>query len=233
MEWIESAGITFKKLLKHQGSFFLNIGNRPTDQWLAWDVANVLRKHFILQNTISWVKSIAISRSAIGNYPGITNDIAVGHFKPINSSRYLNDCYEYIFHFTKHGDVELDRLADGLAVPYQDKSNIGRYSDLDRRDRGNTWFIGYETIKSKSERPHPAVFPVKLPESCIKLHGFRNDLVIMDPFCGIGSTAVACARLGISFVGFDIDKDYLSEAEYKVNKELNTKNVKITEFLLS
>jgi site-specific DNA-methyltransferase (adenine-specific) len=39
---------------------------------------------------------------------------------------------------------------------------------------------------------------------------------VVDPFCGIGSTAVACKRLGISFVGFDIDKDYLNEAVNRV-----------------
>ena len=49
-----------------------------------------------------------------------------GHFKPINSPRFLNDCHEYVFHFTKSGRVELNRLA--LGVPYQDKSNIGRWS---------------------------------------------------------------------------------------------------------
>lgn len=80
---------------------------------------------------------------------------------------------EYIFHFTNKGDVEVDKLADGLAVRYQDKSNLGRYSHQDKRDRGNTWFIPYQTIKHKSQRPHPATFPVKLPEMCIKLHGLR------------------------------------------------------------
>jgi site-specific DNA-methyltransferase (adenine-specific) len=43
--------------------------------------------------------------------------------------------------------------------------------------------------------------------------------LVVDPFCGIGSTAVACKRLGISFVGFDIDKDYLNEAVTRVISE--------------
>jgi len=73
--------------------------------------------------------------------------------------------------------------------------------------------IPYETIKHKSERLHPATFPVKLPEMCIKLHGLKDNLLILDPFCGLGSTAVACARLGVFFIGFDVDKDYLNEAE--------------------
>ncbi len=210
LAWMEQVGISVKRALADDGSFFLNIGNKPKDQWIAWDVASVLRKHFVLQNVIHWVKSIAITKADVGNYPNIVGDIAVGHFKPIVSNRFLNDCHEYIFHFTKTGDVHLDKLAAG--IPYQDKTNIGRWKAAkeDRRDRGNTWFIPYETIQRKSERPHPATFPVKLPEMCIKLHGKAK--LVVDPFTGIGSTAVAAMRLGISFVGFEIDKEYLDTA---------------------
>ena len=207
LAWMESIGIAIKSILAADGSFFLNIGNKPKDPWLAWDVASVLRKHFVLQNVIHWVKSIAIAKSDVGNYPNIGGDIAVGHFKPIVSDRFLNDCHEYIFHFTKHGEHGLDKLAVGM--PYQDKTNIGRWKAAkeDRRDRGNTWFIPYETIQNKSERPHPATFPIKLPEMCIRLHG--NAKIVVDPFTGIGSTSIAAVRLGISFIGFEIDKDYL------------------------
>ncbi|HEV8386389.1 MAG TPA: site-specific DNA-methyltransferase [Nitrososphaera sp.] len=210
LEWIEQVGIAAKSALAEDGSFFLNVGNKPRDQWIAWDVAAVLRKHFVLQNVMHWVKSIAINKSDVGNYPNISGDIAVGHFKPIVSNRFLNDCHEYIFHFTKTGDVHLDKLAIG--IPYQDKSNIGRWKSAkaDLRDRGNTWFIPYETIKSKSDRPHPATFPEKLPEMCIKLHGSAK--LVMDPFAGIGSTAAAAISLGSSFVGFEIDKDYTETA---------------------
>jgi len=214
LAWIEQLGIAVKGALTDDGSFFLNIGNKPKDQWIAWDVASVLRKHFVLQNTIHWVKSIAICKSDVGNYSNVGGDIAVGHFKPIVSDRFVNDCHEYIFHFTKQGTRRLDKLAIG--IPYQDKTNIGRWKTAkeDRRDRGNTWFIPYETIKNKSERPHPATFPVRLPEMCIKIHGSAK--LVVDPFTGIGSTAVAASRLGIPFVGFEIDKDYLDAAVARV-----------------
>lgn len=210
LAWMEEVGVAIRRVLTDDGSFFLNIGNKPKDQWIAWDVASVLRKHFVLQNVIHWVKSIAISKTDVGNYPNIVGDIAVGHFKPIVSNRFVNDCQEYIFHFTKRGDVHLDKLAVG--IPYQDKTNIGRWKAAteDKRDRGNTWFIPYETIQSKNERPHPATFPVKLPEMCIKLHG--NAKMVIDPFMGIGSSAMAAKRLGVSFVGFEIDKEYLDAA---------------------
>jgi site-specific DNA-methyltransferase (adenine-specific) len=210
LAWMEAVGVAIKRVLANDGSFFLNIGNKPKDQWIAWDVASVMKKHFVLQNVIHWVKSIAISKTDVGNYANIAGDIAVGHFKPIVSDRFLNDCHEYIFHFTKNGDAHLDKLAVG--IPYQDKTNIGRWKAAkeDRRDRGNTWFIPYETIQSRSERPHPATFPIKLPEMCIKVHGGAKTVV--DPFTGIGSTAVAAARLRIPFTGFEIDKEYLDIA---------------------
>jgi site-specific DNA-methyltransferase (adenine-specific) len=212
LTWMEDVGIAVKQSLTDDGSFFLNIGNNLKDPWIAWDVAHVLRKYFVLQNVIHWVKSIAISKTEVGNYPNIAGDIAVGHFKPIMSNRFLNDCHEYIFHFTKYGDVHLDKLAVG--VSYQDKTNIERWKAAhkeDRRDRGNMWFIPYQTIQSRSkQRPHPATFPVKLPEMCIRLHG--NAKLVIDPFVGIGSAAVAAMRLGISFVGFEIDKEYLDAA---------------------
>jgi site-specific DNA-methyltransferase (adenine-specific) len=210
LSWMGEVGAAVKRALADDGSFFLNIGNKPKDQWIAWDVAYAMKKHFALQNVIHWVKSIAINKSDVGNYQNISGDIAVGHFKPIVSERFVNDCHEYIFHFTKKGETRLDKLAVG--IPYQDKTNIGRWKSAkeDLRDRGNTWFIPYETIQSKSERPHPATFPVKLPEMCIKLHGGAK--LVVDPFTGIGSTAIAATRLGIPFVGFEIDKEYLDAA---------------------
>jgi site-specific DNA-methyltransferase (adenine-specific) len=215
LAWMQEVGAAVKRALADDGSLFLNVGNRPKDQWIAWDVALALRQHFALQNVIHWVKSIAISKADAGNYPTIAGDIAVGHFKPVVSDRFLNDCHEYIFHFTKAGDAKMDKLAVG--IPYQDKSNIGRWkaAKQDRRDRGNTWFIPYKTIQSKNDRPHPATFPVKLPEMCIKLHGHAK--LVADPFTGIGSTALAAKNLGLSFVGFEIDKGYLDEAIARVS----------------
>lgn len=221
LQWTEEVGIAIKRVLRDDGSFFLNMGNKPTDQWIAWDVANVMRKHFVLQNVTHWIKSIAINKSDVGNYPNIIADVAVGHFKPIRGERFLNDCHEYIFHFSKKGENKLEKLAIG--VPYQDKTNIGRWKAAkeDKRDRGNTWFIPYETIQNKTRRPHPATFPIKLPEMCIRLHGMGEGSLVVDPFSGIGSTAIASLRLGVSFVGFDIDNGYIDEAIYRLSSSMD------------
>jgi site-specific DNA-methyltransferase (adenine-specific) len=208
-EWVEAAS----RVLTPEGSLFLNVGTRPSDPWTALDVAQAARRHLRLQNIIHWVKSVAIDRGSAGAAAGLTRDLAVGHYKPINSERYLNDCHEFVFHFTPAGTTRLDRLA--LGVPYQDQSNIARWRAGAEgvRCRGNTWFIPYETIQRRDrDRPHPATFPARLPEQCIRLHGVERVTTVMDPFTGLGSTAVACARLGVTFIGADIDPMYLEEA---------------------
>jgi site-specific DNA-methyltransferase (adenine-specific) len=229
-EWAEQ----IRRVLKSNGSFFLNIGAAPSNPMLPHEIVLTLRDFFVLQNTIHWIKSIAIeescsrrpvaghTRRALQTGPRpVAETRSFGHFKPINSTRFLNDCHEYVFHFTKSGRVELDRLA--LGVPYQDKSNIARWSHTagnDLRCRGNTWFVPYETIQSREkERPHPATFPVQLAEWCVKLHGTSRIETMLDPFLGIGNSAVAAQSCDVEkFIGFEIDETYLVEAKRRIAK---------------
>ena len=211
--WVAAAA----RVLRPDGSLFLNVGAKPSDPWTALDVAQAVRPHLKLQNLIHWIKSIAIDRSSAGAAAGLTRDLAVGHYKPINSERFLHDCHEFIFHFTPKGDTPLRRQAIG--VKYQDKSNVARWRSAanDLRCRGNTWFIPYETIQNREkDRPHPATFPPRLPEMCLRLHGTDRVRTVADPFLGLGATAVACARLGLNFVGVEMDKGYLEEAIERV-----------------
>ena len=222
-----------RRVLKSDGSFFLNIGAAPSNPMLPHEIVMTLRGSFVLQNTIHWIKSIAIEEFCshrpvagqanaaprTGHRPVATNARSFGHFKPINSRRFLNDCHEYVFHFTKSGRVELNRLA--LGVPYVDKSNIARWRHTrgdDLRCRGNTWFVPYETIQNREEeRPHPATFPVQLVEWCIKLHGASRIETMLDAFLGIGNSAVAAQRCGVErFIGFEIDEAYLAEAQRRI-----------------
>ncbi len=220
LAWIDNWADVVESILSRQGSLFLNIGSKPTDPTVPFQVLERMQKHFALQNVIHWIKSIAIEKEDVGAYPIITGDISVGHYKPINSPRFVNDCHEYIFHLTKQGNVLLDRLAIG--VPYQDKSNVGRWNAAQRdlRCRGNTWFIPYETIRSRrDQRPHPATFPVKLAEMCIQLHGVNHTRQVLDPFMGLGPVAVAALHLQVDFAGFEIDPTYFGEARKRVRAE--------------
>jgi site-specific DNA-methyltransferase (adenine-specific) len=242
LRWCREWAGEVRRILKPDGSFFLNIGSAPSNPMLPHEIAMELRDLLVLQNTIHWIKSIAIdtprpnkqrSSPHLNPLPEGEEDAqrqvraqvsaaTYGHFKPISSKRFLNDCHEYIFHFTKTGRVEINRLA--LGVPYQDKSNIARWRHTrgsDLRCRGNTWSIPYETIQSRvKERPHPATFPVQLAEWCIKLHGVSRVQTMLDPFLGIGNSAVAAQRCGVKkFIGFEIDESYLAEARRRISEK--------------
>jgi site-specific DNA-methyltransferase (adenine-specific) len=202
-EWVAQ----IRRILKPSGSFFLNVGSAPSNPMLPHEIIFAFREFFVLQNTIHWIKSIAIEKSTYG------------HFKPISSPRFLNDCHEYVFHFTREGKTPIERLA--LGVPYQDKSNIARWQHTrgsDLRCRGNTWFVPYQTIKSRDkQRPHPATFPVELATNCIKLHSIKRVRTMLDPFLGIGNSAVAAKECGVpKFIGFEIDETYLAEAKRRL-----------------
>ena len=212
LRWCKRWAAQIARLLKPDGSFFLNVGAAPSNPMFPHELLLQLRELFVLQNTIHWIKSISIEE------PGGAF-ISRGHFKPISSGRYLNDCHEFIFHLTRNGKTPIERLA--LGVPYADKSNIARWAHTcgdDRRCRGNTWFIPYPTIQRREkERPHPATFPIELAENCIRLHGIARVKMMLDPFLGIGNSAVAAQRCGVpKFIGFEIDENYLKEAKRRL-----------------
>lgn len=208
MQWMRRWAVAVNRVLSSQGSLFIVLGGVPSNYWAPFHIAQVIGDcgGFHLQNVIHWIKSITVK------------DKSIGHFKPINSPRFINDCHEYVFHFTKTGKIPLDRLAVG--VPYQDKGNLtrgnrGRRGDI--RCRGNNWFIPYETIQNRNKnRPHPATFPVRLAEWCILLSGVEHCRLVMDPFGGIGTTVVAALNLGVDSISFEIDPQYCEEARKRI-----------------
>lgn len=209
LQWMEAVAVHIKRVMKDDGSFFLNISGASSKPWLPFELASRLRDHFELQNHITWVKSIAVDR------------VSSGHFKPIAGGRFIHHNHEHIFHLTKTGSVKLDRLAIG--VPFTDKSNIGRFGHTgDLRCRGNTWFIPYKTVKSKAGKySHPGTFPLQLPLWCIQLHG-RPNAVVLDPFLGTGTTIIAADQAGARGIGIEIDPTYVKTALERIADEIGS-----------
>jgi len=208
MAWIEK----ITKLLKPEGSFFLNLGGRVSNSMLPIRIIRQTYHYFDLQNTIIWVKSIYIPEA----------NTSFGHFKPVNSKAYLSGMHEFVFHLVTRGKkVSLHK--ERIAVPYADKSNVSRYGGgKDRRDIGNVWFLPYETKNASGL--HPSAFPVSLPLKCLKLSLKNRNATVLDPFVGSGSTGVACARLGVKhFIGVDSSKAYIALATSKIGAELTSK----------
>jgi site-specific DNA-methyltransferase (adenine-specific) len=220
LAWCRRWAAEVRRVMAPGASFFLNLGASPRNPLLPHQLLLALTEApdplFTLQNTFHWIKSITVETPA-------GRPISAGHFKPIQSKRFVNDCHEYVFHLTADGDVDLDRRAAG--VPYADKSNIARWrhtGGADLRCRGNNWFIPYETIQSRDkDRPHPATFPPALPALCILLHGRGSDTRMLDPFLGIGSSAIAALRHPVrSFTGIELDPAYLATTRERIDAEL-------------
>jgi site-specific DNA-methyltransferase (adenine-specific) len=207
LAWMVRVCGELKRVLAPGGSFFLNITGSNSRPWLPFELLVRLRPLFVLQNHITWIKSI------------VTPEVSVGHFKPLAGTRFLNHNHEHIFHLTHEGDVKLDRLAIG--VPFKDKSNIARRGHArDARCRGNTWFIPYKTVHSKTGKfNHPGTFPVDLPRWCIRLHG-QAGARVLDPFMGTGTTLVAAALEGATGTGMELDPAYVAVAEARLREAL-------------
>ena len=64
---------------------------------------------------------------------------------------------------------------------------------------------------------HPAPFPTELPRRTIEFYTFAGD-VVLDPFLGSGSTALAAKETGRHFIGFDVSKEYIELARSRIDK---------------
>lgn len=205
IEWISDISLEIKRILKKDGSYFLNIGFRNNNPLLHYKVVEKISSFLNLQNTIIWAKSIVV------------NNEGSGHFIPNNSKKYLNNIFEYVFQFTLDGEKIIDR--NSIGVPYKDKRNIDRFKNNtgkgDVRCAGNIWFVPHKTIKSKQERKnHPTSYPEELVLKCILLNGYNENTVVLDPFLGSGTTLKVCKRLNINGIGVEIDDQYCEASKY-------------------
>ncbi len=215
LDWAVDWGTEVMRVLKPDGSFFLNVSGAPSRPLLPFHLALAFSNFAILQNTFHWIKSISIKKDG--------QDISVGHFKPLSSPRYVNDLHEYVFHFSKTGKAVLDRKAIG--VPYTDKTNVKRWGHTggaDVRCRGNTWHIPYKTIQNRNkQRPHPATFPPELALLAFKIAGANDQSVLLDPFVGIGNAGIAAKRIKAArFIGIDIEPFYIEESKQRIEADL-------------
>ncbi len=203
LDWMLKVATGIRRVMRPDASFFLNITGSSAMPWLPFELIVRLRGLFRLQNHITWVKSISIG------------DETVGHFKPINSARYLHRNHEHVFHLTQDGAVPLKRLAVG--VPFKDKTNIARRGHAqDLRCRGDSWFIPYETVRNRSQKfDHPGTFPIMLPRMCVRLHG-KPSPVVLDPFMGTGTTLLAAEQEGARGIGIDLDAGYVGIARSRL-----------------
>ena len=179
-----------------------NLGRRPYRS-LAADVITILQDELklLLRGEIVWVKGQGASGStAWGSFQSPSNPV-------------LRDLTERVIVASKG---RFDRALSRRQRAQQDlPSEVSIFKDDFMEATTDIWDFPPE---SATRVNHPAPFPVELPLRLIELYTYRGD-VILDPFMGSGSTAVAAVRSERSFVGYDTDPSYVADARARIEDE--------------
>jgi len=118
------------------------------------------------------------------------------------SNPVLRDVHEYILIFCK-GDFMRKKTDNG-----RDTISKEQFTEWTK----SVWTMNPESAKKVG---HPAPFPIELPFRLIQLYTFKGD-VVLDPFMGSGTTAIAALKAGRKYVGYDIDPEYIKLAEERI-----------------
>lgn len=182
-----------------------NLGRRPYRS-LASDVIAILQDDLglLLRGEIIWLKAQGASGScAWGSFASAANPV-------------LRDLTERVVVACK------GRFDRALSRSERRRRGLPWEDTISRQDF-MSWTLDVWRIPAEQARRvgHPAPFPVELPRRLIELYTYRGDLVL-DPFLGSGSTAVAAVRTGRRYVGYDVDPAYVELAERRVAAEQST-----------
>ena len=167
-----------------------NLGRKPYIPLHAFIIEDMLDLGFLMRGEIIWDKGASASAStAWGSWLSASNPT-------------LRDVHEYILVFSKG--------AFGRKRPKRRKDTIKKDDFL--QNSKSVW-----TFPAVSARKigHPAPFPQELPARLIELYTFSGD-VVLDPFMGSGTTALAALAAGRSYVGYETSKQYVLLAEERI-----------------
>ena len=94
------------------------------------------------------------------------------------------------------------------------ENNTPKYND--GYDFKSKWYVSAINQNDKKLYEHPTIKPLELVERHLK-HSCKQGMVVLDPFLGSGTTAVACKNLGIDYIGFEVDSNYYNIAKDRLN----------------
>jgi modification methylase len=166
-----------------------NLGRKPYIPLSDFISTMMIDMGFKMRGEIIWNKAASASPStAWGSWMSAANPI-------------LRDIHEYILVFSK-GDYSRKR---------NNKENSISKEDF------MAWTKSLWTMKAESAKRigHPAPFPIELPYRLINLYSFKDD-IILDPFMGSGTTAIAALKSQRKYVGYEINQDYLTLCERRI-----------------
>ncbi|WP_462315926.1 DNA-methyltransferase [Methanobrevibacter sp.] len=170
-----------------------NIGRKPYIPLHAMITEIMLDLGFLMRGEIIWDKSASGGGScAWGSWMSASNPV-------------LWDYHEYILVFSK-GSYSKDRN--------QPKR------DTIERDEFIEWTRSVWTFPAVNAKRigHPAPFPIELPHRLINLYSYEGD-VVLDPFCGSGTTAIAAIQNNRNYICYDIKEEYIDLAKKRISNQ--------------
>lgn len=172
-----------------------NLGRKPYIPLTSHLILLMQEIGFIMRGEIIWDKGASsTSSTAWGSWQSASNPI-------------LRDVHEYILVFSK-GDYKRHLTK---AEKNTKRNTISRDEFLEWTK--TIWQMGAESARRVG---HPAPFPLELPHRLIQLYSFETD-VVLDPFMGSGTTAIAALRSGRKFIGYEIMEEYAELARKRIS----------------
>ncbi len=166
-----------------------NLGRKPYIPLNAFVSLMMVEIGFLMRGEIIWDKgSSAGSSTAWGSWLSASNPT-------------LRDVHEYILVFSK-GQFKCPKNGRSSTIERDDFLELTR----------SVWQFPTE---SASRVGHPAPFPVELPRRLIELYTFEGD-VILDPFMGSGTTAIAAVETSRHYVGYELDETYAALVQQRM-----------------
>ena len=180
-----------------------NLGRKPYLPLETFIIQAMLEIGFLMRGEIIWDKGGSAGTStAWGSWMSATNPT-------------LRDTHEYILVFSKK--------------TFERPNPFGRRSTITREEflefTKSVWRFPAESARRVG---HPAPFPVELPYRLIQLYTFEGE-VILDPFMGSGTTAIAALMTGRHFVGYEIEEEYVRLAQRRIEQFLKSRNLELFE----
>jgi len=175
-----------------------NIGRKPYIPLSDYISKIMIDVGFNMRGEIIWNKgSSAGPSTAWGSWQSATNPI-------------IRDIHEYILIFSK-GDYKREK---------------GEKENTISKEQFLEWTKSIWTFNSESAKKigHPAPFPEELPYRLIQLYSFKGDIVL-DPFMGSGTTAIAALKSGRKFIGYEINEEYIKLANKRIESFLKGTNL--------
>ena len=170
-----------------------NLGRKPYIPFSKYFTELLIDLGFIMRGEIIWQKSKGANANfAWGSWLSASNPV-------------IRDIHEDCLVFSKDTFKKSSKGESSLEKEEFMESTL------------SVWNINAARAKKIG---HPAPFPVDLPYKFINLYTYKNDLVL-DPFIGSGTTAIAAKKLNRNYVGYEIKKEYIKVANNRLENEVN------------